>query len=146
MHSIQVGLLPFERFKGSLVLKHPDITLDVTSIEKDLQKTSFSIPAKCLSRLNTKCRSAGRETLGIHMLVHRHTYYCVNAVKWFCQEPLFCGVSVAAGLAICRCVLDTIKPVTPVIWERGERKQLLLVARCFLLAPSPFPLRAVPVL
>lgn len=43
MHSVQVGLLPFEQFKGSLVLKHLDVTLGITSIEKDLQKTSFGV-------------------------------------------------------------------------------------------------------
>jgi len=78
-----------------------------------------------------KCRSAGRETLGIRVLVHRHPCYCVNAVEWFCQEPLFCRVSAAAGLAIRRYVPDIIKPVTPVIWERRGKKTASAGAKVF---------------
>lgn len=147
LHSIQVGLLTFEQFKGSLFLKHPDVTLDITSIEKDPRKTSFSIPAKCLSGLKVKCCLAGCQTIGICVLVHCHTYYCVKAVKWFCQELLFCGVSVAADPVKCRCIPDIIKPIHNSNYlGEGGKKTASAGAKVFSSHSPSFPLQAVPVL
>lgn len=66
-------------------MNHPDTTLDITSIEKDLWKTCFSISAECLSWLTMKYHSAGHGMHGIRVLVCRHSDYCLTAVEGDCQ-------------------------------------------------------------
>lgn len=63
--------------------------------------------------------------------VYLCTYYCIHAIKWFCQEPLFCGVFVAADLKICRHIPDIIKSVIPTPWERGKKQTAFADAKVF---------------
>lgn len=108
---------------------------------KDLRKTSFSVHAVSVGWIWNAVQQDARH-LGFMCCVYLCTYYRVHAIKWFCQEPWFCGVFVAADLKIRRRIPDIIKSVIPIPWERGKKENSLCWCQSvFFLLPLLFPSR-----